>query len=289
MKNKIYNILIFAALGLCFVFVLMNPVTQLINSIYSDGVVTVYDNQVSSISTQGKSHMFEEARKYNENLKNNVADCFSPNAFNTNSNYNNILNVTGNGVMGTISIPIINCNLPIYHGSSDEFYDKGAVHMANTSFPIGGENTHPVISAHTAYPGKVFFDKLTDMDTGDYFYIKVLDKTFAYKVYKIDVVLPDKIDSLKIVPDKDIVTLVTCTPYAVNTHRLLVHGERDLKEEKRIIKEKIDVNNTETTDVILYYLIIIFILATLVTGALLFINQYRKKGVNAIVYNKDKL
>ena len=160
MKNKIYNILIFGALGLCLIFVLMNPITQLINRIYSDGVVTVYDNQVSSLNSDEKDYLFDEARIYNQNLINNVADCFSPNSFNTTSDYDNILNITGNGVMGTVSIPIINVNLPIYHGSCEEVFDKGAVHMANTSFPIGGESTHAVVSAHTAYPGKIFFDRL---------------------------------------------------------------------------------------------------------------------------------
>ena len=234
MKNKIFNILIFTALALCLVFVLMNPVTQLINRIHSDGVVTLYNNQVSSLDADSKEHYFEEARKYNENITNNVADCFSDDSFNTNKEYENILNITGNGVMGTLSIPIIGCNLPIYHGTSEEMFDKGAVHMANTSFPIGGKNTHSVISAHTAYPGKVFFDKLTDMELGDHFYITILDKTFAYKVCRIDVVLPNETNLLKLVEGQDIITLVTCTPYAVNTHRLLVRGERDLDEEARI-------------------------------------------------------
>ncbi len=283
MKNKTYNILIFIALGTCLVFVLMNPVTQLINRIYSDGVVTIYNNQVSSLNADDKDYLFKEARKYNKNLTNNVADCFSPDAFNTNSNYDNILNITGNGVMGTISIPIINCNLPIYHGSSDEVFDKGAVHMANTSFPIGGKNTHSVISAHTAYPGKVFFDKLTDMEFGDYFYITILDKTFAYKVCQIDVVLPHETELLKLVDNKDIATLVTCTPYAVNTHRLLVRGERDLEEEVRLERENIDVTQSGKTDKVLYYLIIIFIIATLLAGVIIFRRQYRKEGVNAVV------
>lgn len=287
MKNKIYNILIFVALGICLAFVLLNLVTQIINRIYNDGVVTVYNNQVNSMSRENKDYLFEEARKYNKNLTNNVADCFSPDAFNTDSNYDNILNITGNGVMGTVSIPIINCNLPIYHGSSDEVFDKGAVHMANTSFPIGGENTHSVISAHTAYPGKVFFDKLTDMEFGDYFYITILDKTFAYKVCQIDVVLPHETELLKLVHNKDLVTLVTCTPYAVNTHRLLVRGERDLEEEARLERENINVNGSGKTDKVLYYLIIIFIIATLLAGVLIFIRQYRKEGVNVSVQNKD--
>lgn len=285
MKNKIFNILIFTALALCLVFVLMNPVTQLINKVNSNGVVTLYNSQVSSLDADSKEHLFEEARKYNENLTNNVADCFSADSFNTSKDYGNILNVTGNGVMGTVSIPIISCNLPIYHGTSEEMFDKGAVHMANTSFPIGGKNTHSVISAHTAYPGKVFFDKLTDMELGDHFYITILDKTFAYKVCRIDVVLPNETNLLKLVEGQDIITLVTCTPYAVNTHRLLVRGERDLDEEARIKRENINVDQSGETEKILYYLIIIFILATLLAGVLIFIRQYRKEGVNAYVKN----
>lgn len=283
MKNKIFNILIFTALALCLVFVLMNPVTQLINRINSDGVVTLYNNQVNSMDASSKEHLFEEARIYNENLNNNVADCFSADSFNTSSEYEKILNITGNGIMGTVSIPTISCNLPIYHGISEEMFDKGAVHMANTSFPIGGENTHSVISAHTAYPGKVFFDELTDVELGDYFYITILDKTFAYKVCRIDVVLPNETKLLTLVEGQDIITLVTCTPYAVNTHRLLVRGERDLDEEARIKRENIHVNQSENTEKVLYYLIIIFILATLFAGVIKFIRHYRKEGVNANV------
>ena len=288
MKNKIYNILIFGALGLCLIFVLMNPITQLINRIYSDGVVTVYDNQVSSLNSDEKDYLFDEARIYNQNLINNVADCFSPNSFNTTDDYDNILNITGNGVMGTVSIPIINVNLPIYHGSSEEVFDKGAVHMANTSFPIGGESTHSVVSAHTAYPGKIFFDRLTDVETGAFFYITILDKTFAYKVCQIDVVLPNETELLKIEQGQDLVTLVTCTPYSVNTHRLLVRGQRDLEEEKRLESEGVDVNGSKT-DKVLYYLIIIFIIATLLSGVLIFTRHYRKEGTNAYDTNKKQI
>lgn len=281
MKNKVYNLLIFAALAVCIVFVLMNPVAQLINKVASNGTVTVYNNQVDSISTDSKEHLFAEAREYNKNLTYNVSDSFSSQSFNTSEKYDKILNITGNGVMGTVSIPVISVNLPIYHGSSEEVYDKGAVHLASTSFPIGGENTHSVISAHTAYPGKVFFDKLTDVETGDYFYMTILDKTFAYKVCQINVVLPHETELLKLEEGQDIITLITCTPYAVNTHRLLVRGQRDLDEEARLEREGIKINDTGEEFKILYYLLIIIILATLLAGVLIFIRQYRKEGTNA--------
>ena len=140
--------------------------------------------------------------------------------------YDEILNITDDGQMGTIDIPKIDCHLPVYHGSDEKMLAKGAVHLAATSIPIGEVSTHAVISAHTAFPGKEFFNRLTEMEIGDLFYVTVLGEKMAYKVTEIDVVLPTETEKLQVVPEKDLVTLSTCTPYAVNTHRLLVTGER---------------------------------------------------------------
>lgn len=171
------------------------------------------------------NEMFREAEQYNAELANTVRKDDTP-IFNPKENYNNILNVSGNGIMGSIEIPVIDVRLPIYHGTDDEFLDEGAGHLIGTSFPIGGQNTHAVISAHTALPGKLFFDRLTDVKQGDIFYVKILDRELEYRVTDIQVVLPSESQSLSIVKDKDLVTLVTCTPYSINSHRLLVTGER---------------------------------------------------------------
>ena len=155
------------------------------------------------------------------------SDSFDADSFMTDERYNSILNVTGDGQIGTVNIPSIDCHLPIFHGNSKETLTKGAVHMAFTSFPIGGDSSHSVISAHTAYPGKRFFDRLTEVEIGDRFSVTVLGETLNYKVVDIKVVLPSETQYFEVQKGRDLVTLVTCTPYSVNTHRLLVTGERD--------------------------------------------------------------
>lgn len=140
--------------------------------------------------------------------------------------YNSILDTDGNGVMGSISIPSISVKLPIYHGTSLATLDKGAGHMYGTSLPVGGKDALSVISAHTGSPKALFFTHLDEMRKGDTFYIHVAGQTLAYKVDQIDVILPDDFSKLTIRKGEDRVTLMTCTPYGRNTHRLLVSGIR---------------------------------------------------------------
>lgn len=142
------------------------------------------------------------------------------------SEYENILNY--DDIMCTIEIPKINVDLPVYHDSTnrEEKLKNGCVHLANTSLPIGGASTHAVISAHSGYPEQVFFDELDKLQIRDTFKINVLNKTLTYKVCEINIVDPDDSSKLEIENGKDYVTLVTCYPYSINTHRLCVRGER---------------------------------------------------------------
>lgn len=168
------------------------------------------------------------AEKYNASLTGTIVltDPFDKAAYEQiGAHYEETLDI-GGGLMGYVDIPKINVYLPIYHGTSEEILSIGAGHLANTSMPIGGIGTHCVITGHSAYPSKTFFDYLTDLEEGDAFYLHVLDKTLKYRVNQIKVVLPDQVSDLFITEDKDYCTLVTCTPYSVNTHRLLVRGER---------------------------------------------------------------
>ena len=137
-----------------------------------------------------------------------------------------VLNVAGDGVMGELFIPSISVDLPIYHYTTDETLAHGVGHVVNTSVPIGGPSTHAVLAGHTGLPSARLFDRLEELKTGDYFIIRVLGEDHAYKVTSTEVVLPEEVMSLSVEEGKDQVTLVTCTPYGVNTHRLLVHGER---------------------------------------------------------------
>ena len=227
MKNKILPILasvsLIAALGIA----LYPTASQWINQMMSESAVMQYNDTVDTLSVEDKAAQLTEAKEYNRGLNEVVSDSFSSEAFAGDERYNSILNITENGQIGTVSIPSIDCRLPIYHGSSEDMLSKGAVHLAGTAFPIGGSSTRSVISAHTAFPGKIFFDRLSEVEIGEIFSVTVLGDTLYYKVTEINIVLPDEVEYLQPVKDKDLITLVTCTPYALNTHRLLVTGERD--------------------------------------------------------------
>ena len=140
--------------------------------------------------------------------------------------YKKAFNVTPDGLICYIDIPKINVYLPVYHGTAEETLAKTAGHLENTSIPVGGESTHAVISAHSAFPGETFFDYLPDLKEGDEFYIHILDRTLKYEVDQIKVVTPETTEDLRITKGEDYVTLITCTPYSINTHRLLVRGHR---------------------------------------------------------------
>lgn len=140
--------------------------------------------------------------------------------------YDSLLNLTGNGMMGYIEIPAIDVLLPIYHGVDEESLQIGAGHMPSTSLPIGGKGTHAAISAHTGMSTARMFTDLEQLETGDRFYLHVLDKTLAYEVDQLLVVEPYQTEALKIDKGQDYVTLITCTPYGINSHRLLVRGHR---------------------------------------------------------------
>ncbi|MGN0502739.1 MAG: class C sortase [Ruminococcus sp.] len=213
-------------------------VSSVINNIDSRNHVEEYTKTTKQMSSEETIEMLKQAEKYNHSLTNNViiTDPFDEKAYKKiGADYDDALNVDGNGLIGYIDIPKINVYLPIYHGTTENILAKGAGHLQNTSLPIGGESTHSVISAHTAYPGETFFDYLTDMEEGDEFYVHVLDRVLKYEVDSIKVVLPEETDDLRVVKGEDYVTLLTCTPYSVNTHRLLVRGKRVEYDDSRYI------------------------------------------------------
>ena len=213
-------------------------VSSVINNIDSRNHVEEYTKTTKQMSSEETLEMFKRAEEYNHSLTNNViiTDPFDEKAYKKiGANYEKALNVDGNGLIGYIDIPKINVYLPIYHGTTDKILAKGAGHLQNTSLPVGGESTHSVISAHTAYPGETFFDYLTDMQEGDKFYVHVLDRVLKYEVDSIKVVLPEKTDDLRVIRGEDHVTLLTCTPYSINTHRLLVRGKRVAYDDSKYI------------------------------------------------------
>ncbi len=191
-------------------------------------VIHSYQAAVEEEDGQELAAAWAEAEEYNENLAGDpVHDPFvMGSGYVLPDNYQEVLNINGDGVMGYIEIPKIGVYLPIYHGTSEEVLQEGAGHLEATALPVGGLNRHPVISAHRGLPSAELFTRLDEMELGDVFYIHVLDQALAYQVDQIETIVPEDLALLVPESDKDLVTLLTCTPYAVNTHRLLVRGSR---------------------------------------------------------------
>ncbi len=198
-----------------------------------DKVTSTQQQTVQQIKTDEPEELtaqIEAAQAYNARLAQGltvVTDPFDADeATQSDLEYLSTLNVAGDGVMATLVIPSIGANLPIYHTVEDNVLQKGVGHMPGTALPVGGPSTHSVLAGHTGLPATKIFDSLDQLQIGDYFFIEVMGETHAYQVDKIDVVLPEQTDGLAVVDGADLVTLVTCTPYGVNSHRLLVRGTR---------------------------------------------------------------
>lgn len=207
-----------------------------------------YDKIVAGIEEDSIKEEKEKAQTYNENLSGDpVHDPFVlGSGYALPENYKEVLNLSEDGIMGYIQIPKISVDLPIYHGTSEEVLEKGVGHIQNTSVPIGGSSTHSVLTGHTGLPNAELFTRLDELVVGDVFYIHILNERLAYKVYEIKVVLPDNIDELRITSGEDLVTLVTCTPYGVNSHRLLVKAKR--VEYEDYTENNNSGNTTETSN-----------------------------------------
>lgn len=207
-----------------------------------------YDKMVVKIGEDSLKKEKEKAQTYNENLSGDpVHDPFVlGSGYALPENYKEVLNLSEDGIMGYIQIPKISVDLPIYHGTSEEVLEKGVGHIQNTSVPIGGNSTHSVLTGHTGLPNAELFTRLDELVVGDIFYIHVLNDILTYKVYEIKVVLPDNIDELRITSGEDLVTLVTCTPYGVNSHRLLVKAKR--VEYEDYTENNNSGNTTETSN-----------------------------------------
>ena len=219
-RSTIILILIFLV-GLS---VMLYPtVSDLVNQHNQSRVLASYNESVEEMSDADYTAYFAAADDYNQRLAATPDAFFTPEKV---SGYNDTLDVTGTGIMGYITIPRINVELPIYHGTSDSVLQVAAGHLEGSSLPVGGAGTHAVISAHRGLPSAKLFTHLDVLEEGDTFTITILDRVLTYEVDQISVVLPTETDLLQPVAGEDYVTLMTCTPYGINTHRLLVRGHR---------------------------------------------------------------
>ena len=221
-RNKIGPILVaMLFVGVC---VLLYPsVSQYWNTKTQTRAVSNYQDILSALQPEDFTAYFDEAHHYNYalySLKKPLLD------YKELDNYNDVLDVSGTGVMGFVTIAKLGVELPIYHGISAEVLSIACGHLEGTSLPVGGKNTHCVLSAHRGLPNAKLFTDLDMMELGDTFTITVLDQTLTYQVDQILVVRPDQIDDIQIVAGEDLCTLLTCTPYGINSHRLLVRGTR---------------------------------------------------------------
>lgn len=196
----------------------------------TDSIVNQVEEEVEQVDDSEKNQMLADAENYNEVIasgKIQLKDPFADEVVQAEAgDYNSLLCTTTDGVMGFVEIPSIDVRLPIYHGTASATLEKGVGHLEGTSLPIGGKGTHTVLTGHTGLSNAKLFTDLILLDEGDIFFLKVLGDTLAYRVDQIKVVLPTELSDLYVTPGQDYCTLVTCTPYGVNTHRLLVRGTR---------------------------------------------------------------
>ncbi len=242
MKQKIIKFFVILLFIVGFGILAYPTISNEWNIYVQSTLINDYEESLSNMSEADYSAEWEAAREFNATITENQigTDAFSTGADGNavtpteeflNSTYYSVLNINGDGVMGYLSIPKINLKLSIMHGTFDEYIQSSLGHMNGTALPIGGESTHSVIVGHRGLPSAELFTNLDQLEIGDKFYIHVLDKTLAYQVDNIEPMIPaEDIDALSeamtVETGKDYVTLFTCTPYGVNTHRLLVRGTR---------------------------------------------------------------
>ena len=224
MKKHLSTILLVLVLVVGVAIMLYPTASDYWNSFHQSRAIAGYAESVSNIDAEEYERIWLDASDYNRTLLNKS----NPFAVSEEDwpEYEALLNIGGNGIMGYIEIPKINCTLPIYHGTDEAVLQIAVGHIQGSSLPVGGESTHTVLSGHRGLPSAKLFTDLDQMDEGDKILLRILDETLTYEVDQIRRVLPDELNELAISPGRDFCTLVTCTPYGVNTHRLLVRGKR---------------------------------------------------------------
>lgn len=227
-----------------------------------ENVVATYWEEMESIDKTEIERSLEEARVYNTKLYrgNEVLE----------TAYTSLLSFSEDGIMGSVEIPKISLNLPIYHGTEEEVLSIGIGHLRESSLPVGGENTHSILTGHRGLPNAQLFTRLDELEKGDVFFVRTCNQTLTYQIDEIQVIEPEEVEVIEIQPERDIVSLITCTPYGLNTHRLVVTGERI--EENEVAEEIIQEKSVSKRDCILMLLPFLFLIIAFVK------RKRRKKG-----------
>ena len=223
-KSSFVTAILIAAFFIGALLLLYPTISDFWNSFHQSRAIASYAEQVADLDENAYDRLWEDARIYNKTLGDRMNRFVM--AEEQKKAYAALLNIADNGVMGYIEIPKVRCNLPIYHGTDEAVLQVAIGHVPGSSLPVGGESTHCVLSGHRGLPSAKLFTNLDELETGDVFMLRVLDETLTYEVDQIRTVLPNELGDLAIVEGEDYCTLVTCTPYGINTHRLLVRGHR---------------------------------------------------------------
>ena len=223
-KSALIYFILFLVLLIGLSLLLYPTVSDYWNSLHQSRAITSYVDEVAMLDTEKYHEYWDSAIAFNEKLLKRPNQYTLTQELKT--EYDNQLDIAGNGIMGYVEIPSINCTLPIYHGVSESVLQIAVGHIDWTSLPIGGESTHAVLSGHRGLTSAKLFTNLDQLREGDLFMLRVLDELLTYEVDRILIVEPQEVDALTIEKGKDLCTLVTCTPYGVNSHRMLVRGHR---------------------------------------------------------------
>lgn len=238
------KILVTLFIGASLVMMFYPWISNFVNQHQADITVDNYKKKEKSLSEEQKEEMWKKAQMYNADLAKNQVELTDPfveskSAIKSGLIYNNLLNIDKSGMMCYLEIPCINVNLPVFHGTAASTLERGIGHLEGSSLPVGSKSTHAVLTGHTGLNNAKLFTDLTEVKEGDLFFLHTLGKDLAYRVIEIEVVLPEETQDLLIRKGKDLVTLITCTPYGVNSHRLFVTGIRTkyTPEEKENAKD----------------------------------------------------
>ena len=293
MKKITYRILV-AVIFLAGLSLLLYPfVANEWNTYRQEQLISSYDEVVSEKTAAGAIDYEGEwlkAQQYNDELLPSILpDSFAvAEASEEDEEYMSALNLAGDGIMGTVEIPKIGITLPIYHTTDEEVLEKAAGHLEGSSLPVGGESTHAVISAHRGLPSASLFTDLDLLEEGDHFLIHVLDETLCYEVDQILTVEPDETEALQVEDGEDLVTLLTCTPYGVNTQRLLVRGHRVPYEETVVAEEETPLGAVSLhTNYLLWVFVGLGITALFIIGLFLWDRRNRRKRKGREIEHKE--
>ena len=281
-KNLILILIFLAGLSL-----LLYPyIANEWNTYRQSKLMTTYEDAVESINEETPidySSEFARANAYNESLVPYILpDSFAIAAASEepDEEYMACLNLTGDGMMGYVQIPKIDIKIPIYHTVSTEVLEKAAGHLEGSSLPVGGADTHAVISAHRGLPSAALFTDLDKLKEGDHFLISVLDEILCYEVDQISVVEPSEMEALKVEDGKDLATLLTCTPYGVNSHRLLVRGHRVEYVEEEVMKEDVPLIETSLHTNYLLWVVVGLAITAVFIIVLSVVDKRRRRKMN---------